>query len=87
MQIDLDNYIAEFPSSNIAGLQTTGVKYENLFLPPPADSWPALASQITGASPAQHGIFYGRPCLSDRISCRPSCCVVFKHALSQPGLT
>lgn len=58
-QQDLDNYIAEFPYSNIAQLAETGTKYENYFLPPPTDSWPALATQITGGGPQTHGIIYG----------------------------
>lgn len=57
--VDLDNYVAEFPNSAIAGLLTTGVKYNQYYLPPPTDSWPALATQITGAGPEQHGIIYG----------------------------
>ncbi|CAL8462758.1 g2291 [Coccomyxa elongata] len=58
---DLDNYIAEFPYSNIAALANTGTKYENYFLPPPTDSWPALATQITGGGPQTHGIIYESP--------------------------
>ena len=47
-QIDVDNYIAEFPYSSIAQLAATGVKYTNDFLPPPSDSFPAVATFVTG---------------------------------------
>ncbi len=57
--IDLDNYIAEFPNSAIAALAASGVKYDKMYLPPPSDSWPALAHHITGAGSEQHGIIYG----------------------------
>ena len=69
-QEDLANYVAEFPNSNIAALASTGVTYNNLFLPAPSDSWPALAHHVTGAGPAQHGIIYGkhRPLITS-ISC------------------
>lgn len=56
---DLDNYIAEFPYSNIAALANSGTKYDNYFLPPPTDSWPGLATQIIGGGPQTHGIIYG----------------------------
>lgn len=32
---------------------------QNLFLPAPSDSWPALAHHITGSDSSQHGIIYG----------------------------
>ena len=59
MQIDLDNYLVEFPESNIAKLAQTGVKYEDFQLPGPTDSFPAIATHVTGSTCAQHGIFYG----------------------------
>ena len=58
-QEDIANYVVEFPNSNIAELANTGVTYNNMFLPAPSDSWPALAHQVTGSGPGQHGIMYG----------------------------
>ena len=58
-QIDLANFLVEFPESNIAKLAETGVLYEDFQLPGPTDSFPAIATHVTGSTCAQHGIFYG----------------------------
>ena len=67
-QIDVDNYIAQFPYSSIAQLAATGVKYTNDFLPPPSDSFPAVATFVTGTCHLRH-----LPLLQTLIECFQWC--------------
>ena len=56
--LDLTNYVAAHPNSNLAWLQSTGVTYDNASTSDPSDSFPGLAALVTGATPSVAGLWY-----------------------------
>ena len=46
--IDLANFVADFPTSNLAKLSGQGVTYTQNFVPPPTDSFPGVVNLLTG---------------------------------------
>jgi hypothetical protein len=56
--IDLNNWIAANPNSNIAKLAAHGIIYPNAFTTAPSDSYPGMLAQVTGGSPLSGGLFY-----------------------------
>jgi hypothetical protein len=56
--LDLTNYVAGHPNSTFAFLQSQGVTYENASTSDPSDSFPGLASLVTGATPSLAGLWY-----------------------------
>ncbi len=56
--IDLSNYIASHPDSTLADLSRHGVTYSNNSTSTPSDSFPGLASLVTGGSPVTAGLWY-----------------------------
>jgi hypothetical protein len=56
--LDLSNYVATHPDSNLAGLSRNGVTYTNNATSSPSDSFPGLASLVTGGSPVTTGLWY-----------------------------
>jgi hypothetical protein len=56
--LDLSNYVASHPDSNLAGLGRNGVTYTNNATSSPSDSFPGLASLVTGGSPVTTGLWY-----------------------------
>jgi Type I phosphodiesterase / nucleotide pyrophosphatase len=56
--LDLANYVNTHPDSNLAQLSRHGVTYTNNFSSTPSDSFPGLASLVTGGSPTTTGLWY-----------------------------
>jgi Type I phosphodiesterase / nucleotide pyrophosphatase len=56
--LDLSNYVASHPDSNLAALSRHGVTYTNNATSSPSDSFPGLASLVTGGSPVTTGLWY-----------------------------
>jgi hypothetical protein len=56
--LDLSNYVASHPKSNLADLSRHGVTYTNNATSSPSDSFPGLASLVTGGSPVTTGLWY-----------------------------
>jgi hypothetical protein len=56
--LDLSNYVASHPDSNLAELSRHGVTYTNNATSSPSDSFPGLASLVTGGSPVTTGLWY-----------------------------
>jgi Type I phosphodiesterase / nucleotide pyrophosphatase len=56
--LDLANYVAAHPDSNLADLSRHGVTYTNNVTASPSDSFPGLASLVTGGSPVTTGLWY-----------------------------
>jgi Type I phosphodiesterase / nucleotide pyrophosphatase len=56
--LDLSNYVNSHPDSTLAFLSGHGVTYTNNSTSSPSDSFPGLASLITGGSPATTGFWY-----------------------------
>src|SRR5689334_16952947 len=52
-QVDLTNWIATHPDSNLAKLSATGVEYRDAHTPTPSDSFPGLAALVTGGTAAR----------------------------------
>jgi hypothetical protein len=55
---DMQTWIANNPTSALAGLAATGVNYTNAFTTQPSDSIPATVGIFTGASPSLGGMYY-----------------------------
>ena len=55
---DLSNFIATHPDSALAELSRHGVTYTNNSTSSPSDSFPGLASLVTGGSPVTTGLWY-----------------------------
>ncbi|HLJ91362.1 MAG TPA: alkaline phosphatase family protein [Candidatus Angelobacter sp.] len=70
--LDLTNYVASHPNSTLATLQKHGVTYTNASTSLPSDSFPGLASFVTGGSPVTTGFWYD---------------VTFNRKLSPPAQT
>lgn len=56
--LDLTNYIASHSGSTLAQLSAQGITYTNNFTSQPSDSFPGLASLVTGGSPTTTGFWY-----------------------------
>jgi hypothetical protein len=56
--LDLANFINTHSDSNLAGLSRHGVTYTNNVTSSPSDSFPGLASLVTGGSPVTTGLWY-----------------------------
>ena len=56
--LDLTNYVAAHPSSTLALLSSHGKTYTNAAASVPSDSFPGLASLVTGGSPTTTGFWY-----------------------------
>jgi hypothetical protein len=56
--LDLANYVASHPNSTLARLKAHGITYTNASTSQPSDSFPGLASLITGGSPITTGFWY-----------------------------
>src|SRR5882672_8580324 len=56
--LDLSNYVATHPDSTLAELSRHGVTYTNNSTASPSDSFPGLASLVTGGSPVTTGLWY-----------------------------
>jgi hypothetical protein len=56
--LDLSNFVATHPDSTLADLSRHGVTYTNNVTSSPSDSFPGLASLVTGGSPVTTGLWY-----------------------------
>jgi hypothetical protein len=56
--LDLTNYVASHPKSTLAELTKHGKTYTNASTSQPSDSFPGLASLVTGGSPTTTGFWY-----------------------------
>ncbi len=56
--LDLANYVNSHADSNLAALSRHGVTYTNDSTSSPSDSFPGLASLVTGGSPTTTGLWY-----------------------------
>ena len=56
--LDLTNYVASHPGSTLASLSLHGITYTNNSTSQPSDSFPGLASLVTGGSPITTGLWY-----------------------------
>src|SRR5260370_30573257 len=56
--LDLSNYVATHPDSTLAALSRHGVTFTNNVTSSPSDSFPGLASLVTGGSPVTTGLWY-----------------------------
>lgn len=56
--LDLSNYVATHSDSSLAELSRHGVTYTNNTTSSPSDSFPGLASLVTGGSPVTTGLWY-----------------------------
>ena len=56
--VDLSNYVQKHPGSTLAALSHHGVTYTNASTSTPSDSFPGLASLVTGGSPTTTGFWY-----------------------------
>ena len=56
--LDLSNYVATHSNSTLAYLSHHGVTYTNAATSQPSDSFPGLASLVTGGSPTTAGFWY-----------------------------
>lgn len=70
--LDLTNYVAAHPNSTLAALSQHGKTYTNASTSQPSDSFPGLASLVTGGSPITTGFWYD---------------VTFNRKLSPPAQT
>ncbi|HUE42563.1 MAG TPA: alkaline phosphatase family protein [Candidatus Sulfotelmatobacter sp.] len=56
--LDLSNYVATHADSTLAALSNHGFTYTNASTTTPSDSFPGLASLVTGGSPVTSGFWY-----------------------------
>jgi hypothetical protein len=56
--LDLSNYVTTHPDSTLADLSRHGITYTNNSTSSPSDSFPGLASLVTGGSPVTTGLWY-----------------------------
>src|SRR6201987_6002517 len=70
--LDLSNYVASHKDSNLAALSAHGVTYTNNSTSTPSDSFPGLASLVTGGAPTTTGLWYDD---------------TYNRALSPPAMT
>jgi hypothetical protein len=70
--LDLANYVSTHPDSTLAALSRHGVTYTNNSTSSPSDSFPGLASLVTGGSAVTTGLWYDD---------------TYNRALSPPSMT
>jgi hypothetical protein len=70
--LDLANFVSSHHDSTLALLSRSGVTYTNASTSSPSDSFPGLATLVTGGSPTTAGLWYD---------------VTYNRALSPPALT
>jgi hypothetical protein len=70
--LDLANFVSSHHDSTLAALSRSGVTYTNASTSAPSDSFPGLATLVTGGSPTTAGLWYD---------------VTYNRALSPPALT
>src|ERR1700729_1413051 len=70
--LDLTTYVATHKDSTLAALSRHGVTYTNNSTSTPSDSFPGLASLVTGGSPVTPGLWYDD---------------TYNRALSPPAMT
>jgi hypothetical protein len=70
--LDLANYVNSHQDSTLAALSRSGLTYTNASTSTPSDSFPGLATLVTGGSPTTAGLWYD---------------VTYNRALSPPALT
>jgi hypothetical protein len=70
--LDLANFVSSHHDSTLALLSRSGVTYTNVSTSSPSDSFPGLATLVTGGSPTTAGLWYD---------------VTYNRALSPPALT
>ena len=70
--LDLSNYVSTHQDSTLAALSRHGVTYTNNSTSTPSDSFPGLASLVTGGSPVTTGLWYDD---------------TYNRALSPPAMT
>ncbi len=80
--MDLANYVAANPNSNMAQLSQTGTTYTNAHCSKPSDSFPGLMALVTGGSPQTTGIWYDDSYNRDLL---PSAAAVAGGAPDVPG--
>ncbi|HXX01399.1 MAG TPA: alkaline phosphatase family protein, partial [Candidatus Acidoferrales bacterium] len=56
--LDLANFVATHGDSTLAFLSSQGITYTNASTTTPSDSFPGLASLVTGGSPVTSGLWY-----------------------------
>jgi arylsulfatase A-like enzyme len=57
-ELDLANWIKAHPTSAMASLVQTGVRYTSAYTPRPSDSFPTFLALVTGGSPVSTGVWY-----------------------------
>ncbi len=57
-QSDLEWYVSNHPSSELAMLADGGAEYTGAQTPVPSDSFPGMVAQVTGGNPRTTGIYY-----------------------------
>jgi hypothetical protein len=57
-QSDIEWYVANHPSSELAKLVGGGAAYSGAHTPIPSDSFPGMTAQVTGGNPRTTGIYY-----------------------------
>src|ERR1700693_1000728 len=70
--LDLANYVNSHQDSTLAALSRNGITYTNASTSSPSDSFPGLATLVTGGSPITAGLWYD---------------VTYNRALSPPAYT
>ncbi|MBB5193679.1 putative AlkP superfamily pyrophosphatase or phosphodiesterase [Silvimonas terrae] len=55
---DLTRFVMDHPQSNLARMYASGLNYQRAYAPMPSDSFPGLVALISGALPAQSGVYY-----------------------------
>jgi len=57
-QSDLEWYVSQHPTSELAKLAGGGAEYAGAHTPIPSDSFPGMVAQVTGGNPRTTGIYY-----------------------------
>jgi hypothetical protein len=71
-QSDLQWYVENHPTSELAQLTNSGAEYTRAHTPVPSDSDPGMTAQMTGGDPRATGVYYD---------------VEFNHSLLEAGTT
>jgi Type I phosphodiesterase / nucleotide pyrophosphatase len=71
-QSDVDWYVSNHPSSELAKLVGGGAEYARAHAPIPSDSFPGMTAQVTGGNPRTTGVYYDDE---------------YSHAVLPPGTT